>query len=128
MIRGSVVDPTGLAVPAAKIVVQNQATRETRTVSSDHEGDFVFPALIPGPYTVTVEAAGFKKLQKNDVQLSAEERLDIGQLRLEVGQVTESVQVTAPPTVVQTASAERSQVISGQQVAELPILSRNISS
>jgi hypothetical protein len=128
VIRGSVVDSTGLAVPAAKVSVLNQNTREVRSVSTGPQGDFVVPALIPAPYTITVEAQGFKKLRKQDVLLTAQERLDAGQFRLEVGQVTESVVVTTAPVGVQTASAERSATITGSQMAELPILSRNISS
>jgi hypothetical protein len=106
----------------------NQVTRETRSVVTDTSGNFVFPALVPSTYTVAAEAAGFKKFETRDIPLTAEERVDVGQLRLEVGQVTESVVVTAPTTPVQTASSERSAVITGRQVAELPILSRNISS
>jgi hypothetical protein len=128
VIRGSVVDSSGLPVPAAKVTVVNQNTRETRTLSADPSGDFVFPALIPGPYTISAEASGFKKFEKKNLLLSAEERLDAGQLRLEVGQVTESVSVTASATPVQTASSERSATITGSEMAGLPILSRNISS
>src|SRR5215831_19122248 len=108
VMRGTVVDSSGLPVPSAKVSVLNQNTRELRTLPVDSSGGFVFPALVPAPYTITVEAEGFKKFQKMDVLLSAEERLDAGQLRLEVGQVTESVSVTAAPVSVQTASSERS--------------------
>jgi hypothetical protein len=128
VIRGTVVDSSGLSVVAAKVTVVNQNTRETRTLSSDTSGDVVFPALIPGPYTISVEASGFKKFEKKNLLLSAEERLDAGQLKLEIGQVTESVSVSEMSTPVQTASSERSATISGSEVATLPILSRNISS
>jgi len=128
VVRGSVTDPTGLPVAGAKITASNQTTRETRVVSTDAMGEFVIPSLLAGLYTITAEVPGFKKLVKSDIHLTAEERADVGQLRLEVGQVTESVVVTASPTTVQTASAERSLVITGNQVAQLPSLSRNIGS
>lgn len=127
-LRGTAVDPSGLPVAGAKVTIANQLTREMRTSSTDTSGDFVFPGLVPSAYTVTVEAAGFKRFEKNDIPLTAEARVDVGQLRLEVGQVTESVVVKADQTPVQTASSERSAVITGREVAELPILSRNISS
>ena len=127
VIRGSVVDSSGLPVAGAKVTALNQNTREIRTVSTDATGNFVFPAMIPAPYTVAVEMAGFKKYEKSDAVLTAQARLEVGRLALEVGQVTESVQVTAAPTPVQTASSERSSVITAQQAAQLPILSRNIS-
>src|SRR5262249_8249587 len=126
-LRGTVVDPSGLPTAGTKVTVMNQVTRETRSAATDASGNFVFPALVPSMYTVTVEAPGFKKSETRDVPLTAEERADVGQLRLEVGQVTESVVVTAPATPVQTASSERSAVITGREVADLPILSRNIS-
>jgi hypothetical protein len=127
-LRGTVVDASGLPAPNAKVTLSNQVTREARTAATDSSGDFVFPGLVPSSYTVTVEAAGFKKYEKQNIPMTAEERVDVGQLHLEVGQVTESVVVTATQTPVQTASSERSAVISGREVAELPILSRNISS
>jgi len=127
-LRGTIVDPSGLPTPGAKITLSNQVTREIRTATTDSSGDFVFPALVPSSYSVTVEAAGFKKFEKTSIPLTAEERVDVGQIRLEVGQVTESVVVISTQTPVQTASAERSAVITGHEVAELPILSRNISS
>lgn len=127
VIRGAVADSSGLPVAGTKVTIRNQNSREARSVTSDDSGDFVFPALIPGQYTATVEAKGFKKYETTGIVLSAEERLDIGRLVLEVGQLTESVVVTAPPTPLQTANAERSTVVNGEQVAELPILSRNVS-
>jgi hypothetical protein len=127
-LRGTVVDPSGLPAAGAKVTLLNQVTREARSAVTDASGNFVFPALVPSAYTVTAEASGFKKYEQRDIPLTAEERVDVGQLHLEVGQVTESVVVTAPPTPVQTASSERSAVITGREVADLPILSRNISS
>jgi len=127
VIRGSVTDSSGSAVPAAKVTVLNVDTRETRTVSSDETGSFVIPALMPGPYKLTVEAAGFKLYEKTGVILSASERLDVGQVSMQLGALSESVEVSAAAAPVQTASAERSTIVNGQQVGELPILSRNVS-
>ena len=128
VVRGSVTDPTGLPVPNAQVTALNERTRELRSATSDTEGNFVIPALMPGPYTIAAEASGFKRTEKKGVNLAAEERVDVGDLSLQVGQVTEKVEVEATPTQVQTTSAERSLVITGRQVSELPILSRNISS
>jgi hypothetical protein len=127
VIRGSVADSSGLPIAGVKVTALNQNTRELRSTTTDTQGDFVFPALIPGSYTVAVEVSGFKKYEKRDAVLTAQGHLDIGRLTLTVGQVTETVQVTAPATPVQTASAERSSTITAKQAAELPVLSRNIS-
>ncbi len=127
VIRGSVLDSSGAAIVGAKVTVLNVDTRETRVVNSDEAGGFVFPALVPGPYRLTVEAAGFKLFQKVDVLLTAEQRLDVGQISMQVGSLAESVEVDATATPVETASADRSTIVTGQQVGELPILSRNVS-
>src|SRR5215470_7297713 len=81
-LRGRVVDSSGLPGPEAMVTLSNQA-------------------LVPISYTVRVEAAGFKRFEKTDIPLTAEERVDVGQIRLEVGQVTESVVVVAAQTPVQ---------------------------
>src|SRR5689334_17816850 len=59
VIRGTVVDSSGLPVPAARVKISNQTTRESRPAATNQSGDFVFPSLLPGLYTVTIEAAGF---------------------------------------------------------------------
>jgi hypothetical protein len=126
-IRGSVVDASGLVIVGAKVSAANQNTREVRVVSTNESGEFVIPSLIPGPYTVTAEAQGFKKYEKTGVNLTTQERLDVGPLAMQVGAVTESVVVTAEATPVQTASSERVALVTGRQMEELPILSRHIS-
>jgi len=125
-ILGAVVDPNGLAVVGAKVVLTQTATGIQRTVETDERGDFVFGTLDPGEYSVRVEVAGFKTLQKTGIQLSAAERLSIGRLELEVGTVAESIEVRAQGAVVQTASAERAGVITSSQVDQIAIKGRNI--
>ena len=63
-IFGSVKDPSGAFVPQAKVTATNASEGITRTVTSNEEGGFVLPNLAPGTYAITVEAAGFKKLEK----------------------------------------------------------------
>src|SRR5215470_14974940 len=81
-LRGTVVDPSGLPTGGAKVTVMNQVTRETWSAAADTSGNFVFPALVPSTYTVAVEAPGFKKFETRDIPLTAEDRVDVGQLRL----------------------------------------------
>src|SRR5271163_3740883 len=61
-LSGLISDPAGLAVPGARVVVQSADTRGTRTVSSNQQGEYSVPALLPGPYNITIEATGFKTL------------------------------------------------------------------
>src|SRR5256885_12356796 len=97
-ITGRVLDPTGQAVPAATLTLTKTDTRDARTLSTTATGDFVFTALQPGPYTLTVKASGFKTFEKTDLNLSASERLPAGDIVLQVGSLTETINVTSDTT------------------------------
>src|SRR6267378_2030019 len=94
-ITGRVLDTSGNSVPNATVTLTKHDTREVRTFSTPPSGDFVFTALQPGPYSLSVKAAGFKMLEKSDLELTASERLSAGDLALQIGTVTEVVKVTA---------------------------------
>ncbi len=118
-ISGTAVDPSGLPVPGAVVTLINEATGERRTQTTTATGDFIFSAVLPGRYTVVVEAQGFKRVEKKNLNITATERLAAGQFTLEVGAVTESITVTAEGSPVQTASAERSAVLTNAQISTL---------
>lgn len=91
-IVGSVKDPSGLAVGGAEIRVVQAATGVTRQAQSNNEhGDFSLPSLPPGEYSLMVKAPGFKSLEQKSLKLSASGTLPVGELVLEVGSVTETV-------------------------------------
>ena len=81
--------------------------------------------MIPGSYTLAVEHEGFKKYEKQHLMLTASERLAVGEIRLEVGGVGESITVTATGAAVQTASSERSGMVTNSQMANLSVINRN---
>jgi hypothetical protein len=118
-IRGRVLDTTGNSVPGATITLTKNDTREVRTFSTPASGEFAFTTLQPGPYSLKVEAAGFKALEKSNLQLTASERLSAGDLALQIGTVSEVIKVTAETTPVQTASSERSGLLDTHQVTNL---------
>jgi hypothetical protein len=124
-LSGSVVDASGLPVPGAVVTLTNEATGERRTQNSSSTGDFIFSAVLPGRYTVAVEAKGFKRVEKQNLNITASERLAAGQFTLEVGAVTEAITVTAEGTPVQTASPERSAVLTNSQVSTLMVRGRD---
>jgi hypothetical protein len=109
-ITGAVTDPSGAAVPGAKLSLTNQATTAViATQTSDSSGDFSFQAVpAPGAYTISVRAGGFAALDQKDIVVTAGERRALGALHLVVGNTSESVTVQAVVTPVQTESAERS--------------------
>jgi len=125
-IIGSVKDPSGLAVAGASVTLTQAATGGQRQARTNEQGDFVFSSLQPGEYSVAVVSTGFKRYEKRGVVLSASETLPVGDLTLEVGAVAETVTVTAEGAVVQTASAERSGLVTGSQVENLLIKGRNV--
>jgi hypothetical protein len=127
VVTGRVVDPGGLAIPAASLTLTNEATRDTRQATSAESGDFVFPAVLPGRYTVTAQAPGMKRLEKS-LTITASERLSIGDLQLEIGAVSESVTVAAQSTPVQTQSQERSAVLTTEQLQTLSSRGRDFLS
>lgn len=123
-LSGSVVDASGGTVAGAKIVVTSQATGENRTVTSDARGGYVVPALLPELYTVEVSRDGFKILNVHDVKITVTETTVLN-LTLEVGHVAERVIVGAFAEQLQTQSSTLGTVTSGDQVRDLPLVTRN---
>src|SRR5262245_4237848 len=109
-ITGQVKDSSGASVAGASVRIVNPANSVSRTATTDAGGIFVAPQLPPGAYTISVEKQGFKKVEKSNVVLSALDKLNAGDFTLEVGQVSEAVQIQADAGQLQikTESGERS--------------------
>src|SRR5689334_15915934 len=125
-ISGRVVDPSGAPIAGGEVHVINQVDRNTRTFTTTPTGDFVFPNLDPATYTITAKAAGFKAIERKDIVLNANDRLAVGDIKLEVGAITETVEVTAQAAPIQTASAERSGLLDNKQIMELTARGRDV--
>ncbi len=125
-IVGSVVDSSQGAIVGATVTLVQAATGSRRSTETDTKGDFVFGTLASGEYSLVVEFTGFKTLKKEGINLPAAERLPVGKLVLELGDIKESVTVMAQGAVVQTASAERSGTITSSQVDQVAIRGRNV--
>jgi hypothetical protein len=123
---GTVTDPSGAVVAGATVKATSQATGVTRTTTTNSDGSFTFPELNPENYTVSVTKAGFKEALQRDVALHVADSLALN-IHLTVGAAGETVEVQAASSEValQTQSGEVSNVISGQQVRELPLNGRN---
>jgi outer membrane receptor protein involved in Fe transport len=127
-IAGSVRDASGLAVSGAEVNLRHGGTGAQRKSSTNERGDFIFPSLQPGLYEVVVSMSGFKTAERKGINLTASETLSLGDVTLEIGAVSERVTVTAQGATVQTASAERSGVVTSSQVQNLLIKGRNVTS
>lgn len=125
-IVGTIHDPAGLAVAAAGVTLLHTSTGAQRKTKSLATGDFVFNAIEPGRYSLTVVSPGFKTAERTSIILTASERLSAGTIVLAVGQVSENITVQAETAVVQTASAEHSGVLTASQVENLLIKGRNV--
>ena len=122
---GSVVDASGSVLPGATVKVVNVGTQATREVVTDSEGTFVITELLAGRYDVSVSLTGFKSYVQQNVVLSANERVALRAIVLEVGQLEETVTVTAEATRVQTQSAERSGLITQEQINHISLKGRD---
>ena len=123
-IHGRVVDPSGAAVDSARVAVQRIETGSIRRVVSGREGLYAVPALPPGTYSVSVEAAGFRKTTSEPVGLALGERLE-ADFVLEVGRESDAITVRAVASVIDTTTAALGNVIPNRFIVSLPLNGRN---
>jgi hypothetical protein len=123
-IRGMVTDPTESAIANAKVSLINQDTGVLRSTLSNSLGEYVFSQLVPGAYTIAVEAQGFKKFEGKNTVLETQGQLTVD-LKLEVGSVSETVQVTSEVPLIETSTASQGQLIDNQKLVDLPNIGRN---
>jgi hypothetical protein len=119
-IVGVVTDRTGAVVPKAKVTLLNDATGLRSALETNETGYYVRTALQPGLYTVEIEASGFKKAVQRNVLLGAGDRVQVN-LILEVGEITQSVEITAAPPSLQTESTAIGATVQAKQMTELPL-------
>jgi hypothetical protein len=125
-ISGRVFDSSDQSVPGALVTLTSTDTRGVRTFTTDQDGRFVFNSIEPGTYDLAVDLPGFKRYEKKGLSLSASERLQAGDLRLETGAITEVVQVNAEVAKVQDVSSERSALLDSTQVTNLLSRGRDV--
>src|SRR5580658_2848651 len=123
-IRGRVTDPAGSAVPAATVVVNNNATGFTRDTQSNDDGYFVIPNLPIGTYTVTIKKEGFETQRHTGVVLDAGTEGVIDSA-LKVGSVSTTVEVTSGAPVIEPSRVSTGRTIGQEEIDNLPLTSRN---
>lgn len=94
-LSGTVLDPSGSVVPNANVTLTNQASHEERVVTSNKDGYFAFAAVLPGTYTVKVEAPSFKSWQQTDIIMHPGDTRSVSGIQLEVGTASQTVEVVA---------------------------------
>ncbi len=122
-ISGMVTDPSGAALPGAVVVVKEVHTGTVSKSKSDAAGEYVVPFLLPGDYQITVTDPGFQTEVRNNITLQSQEH-PIVNLKLQVGNQSETVEVDAAPPLIDQANASVGQVISTESVENLPLNGR----
>lgn len=122
-LTGTVTDPTGAVIVGANVTMTQIGTEAKRTATSNGNGQFTMPSLPPANYRLSVEASGFKTYVR-DVTLLADQSGFL-QIPMQLGQSTETVNVEATATLVNTLTPVLSQVIEGARLRELPLNGRN---
>ncbi len=123
-IRGTVTDPSGAGVPGAEVKATNIQTQVSTAVMTGDDGSYEFLSLPPGSYDVTITKAGFRTYTAHNIPLAVNQIYNLP-VALEVGEITQSVQVEASPTQVETSTTQLSTVIDATQIVDLPLLGRN---
>ncbi|PYV21558.1 MAG: hypothetical protein DMG24_19210, partial [Acidobacteria bacterium] len=125
-ISGTITDATGAVVPGAKITVTNKATGLTQTTTTRDNGYYTIVNLPGGEYDVTAEKEGFQRCANTGVHLDPAEAVQLT-CALQVGQVTQTVEVSAAALSVQTEESRVSRVINDTQIEEMPVNGRNFA-
>jgi hypothetical protein len=123
-IIGRVADSTGAALAGVKVDIVSAATNVTSTVTTNDEGRFSAPFLLPGAYRVTAEKTGFKRFVQSGVEVRVSETTDLN-IGMQAGELSEAVEITAVTPLLDTAGSSLGQVIDERRVQELPLFAGN---
>ena len=125
-IVGTVSDQAGAVVPGAPVELRNEGTQFVRTVPANANGQYVASSIPTGRYTISVQQAGFRKLVRANIELTAADTLTVD-LVLSVGDVQEVVEVSEQAPLLQTQTAAVSTLVSNQQILEMPLNGRTFT-
>ena len=123
-ITGKVTDPQNAVVATATVVVTNLATNVANIFKTNQTGYYEVEFLVPGPYSVSAESPGFKKLVRSGITLNTGDRLAVD-LQLQVGETTMSIDVTGDAPLLQTTNAVGGRVLDNRDIANLPVTTMN---
>jgi hypothetical protein len=123
-LRGRVTDPKDAVVPLAKVTLVEEATSVSSATVTNDKGEYSFPALNPSTYMLVIEAAGFKKLEQRGIVIVTQ-TANTQDAKLDIGAVTETINVTAEVELLNVSEASTGSVIDRDKLEELPILGRD---
>src|SRR5512141_620941 len=127
-ISGAVADSGGGYIPGTTVTLTSEKTGQSRTGTTNSEGRFNFAALQPGLYSLKIEQQGFQTLEQRGVVLSANENLALGDLKLQPGQVSETVSVTSEGAIVERESSDLTARLTADQINLISTKGRDVTS
>jgi hypothetical protein len=125
LLRDTVTDPQGGVIAGAVVTLSDSGTGFNRSITTDQRGEYQFVQVPPGTYQIVVEMVGFAKLTRTDVHLLVNTPTTLD-LRLELGKTSETVNVAAEASTINTVDASVGNAFSETQVRELPLETRNV--
>jgi len=124
-ISGNVADSSGGALVGAAVYLTHDISQQERSFNTGSTGSFIFTNLVPGAYSIKISMTGFKNYEQRAIPVAAQERVDLHEIRLSVGDVSCTVEVLASAVHVATDSSDRSISIGLAQIADTPTRGRN---
>jgi len=124
-IVGTVSDSAGAVMPGVTVTLTNNGTGAVQTAATSGEGNYRFVNLVPGVYRIDAEQTGFRRYTRDNIRVEVEGAVRL-EIAMQVGEVTETVEVTADVPTMQTENANLSQVVAGRSVQEIPLNGRNV--
>ena len=125
-LSGTVQDPGGAAIANTKVTLTGEGNGFVRTVTTTNEGFFKFPDLTPATFTLTIDAPGFKSYRQSGIAVGSGEQRSLGQIALAVGQVSETISVTAEVVSVNLTSGETGGTLTGDQLDQIALRGRDL--
>lgn len=125
-LSGSVQDPNGAVISGITVTLTNEVNGFVRTVTTTGQGFFAFPDLTPATFTLSIDSAGFKGYRQTSIVIHSGEERSLGNLKLQIGQVNETVTVTAEVAAVNLITGERSGTLTGDQLDAIALRGRDI--
>src|SRR5258707_298693 len=124
-ISGTVTDPAGAVVVGVRVQWTNDVSQQVREFTTESNGSFIFTGLVPGSYSLHVGQTGFKPYDEKAIIVAAQERVDLHNVRLSIGDINQTVEVSAQTVHVATDSSDRSVAVNLLQIEDTPIGGRD---
>ncbi|HEX4565193.1 MAG TPA: DUF2012 domain-containing protein, partial [Vicinamibacterales bacterium] len=125
-VSGTVIDNSNQVVPGAAVLLINEATADNRATTTAGDGTFTFRAVPPGSYTVKIELTGFRTHEQKKTIVNASSRVDLGNLKLDVGNISEVVSVVAEGATIETKNSDYSGLLTSTQISQIQTRGRDV--